>query len=97
MSFFLSRLGRFVLRKLGERPLRFGLSPDPALLVKLPSASQLDLVCGIGSGILVADVRWRKALQGAQDVQGRNPAPGQPRPRFTTKHHDYTAEITLLK
>jgi hypothetical protein len=56
MPLFLSRLGRFLLGKLGERPLDLGLSPDPALLVELPRARQLDLVCGIGSGILIADV-----------------------------------------
>src|ERR1017187_2413809 len=97
MSLFLSRLGRFVLGKLGERPILFDLSPDPALLVELPRTHQLDLVGGVRGGILIADVRRRKALQRAQDVQRRNPPPGQPRPRFTAKHHGYTAEITLLK
>jgi len=57
----LSRLGRFLLGKLGEHPLRFHLRPDPALLVKLPRASQLDLVGGVGRGILFADARRREA------------------------------------
>ena len=97
MPLLLSGFSRFLFGKLGERPLRFCLRPDPALLIKLPRTRQLDLVCGIRSGVLVADVRRRKALQRAQDVKRRNQAPGQPRPRFTTKHHGYTAEITLLK
>jgi len=36
--------------KPGERPLDFGLGPDPALLVELPCARQLHLVGGIGAG-----------------------------------------------
>ena len=56
MPLLLSGFSRFLFGKLGERPLRFCLRPDPALLVKLPRARQLDLVCGIGSGILIADV-----------------------------------------